>query len=163
MVGLTDDTDWAVIEFPQNTKPNECLWCSATCQSREGSCRWSQVALLLAAAPAPPPSQRLNLPASLVSTIQERKLHIQRPAKNSTHSWEETQRRGSQQKVSMDLIPYFSTESWVLLVTSLVLLYLWVTVQTPLLWNLGLGVVIRSPFPYLFWRSKLTDRMLLKF
>ena len=37
---------------------------------------------------------------------------------------EETQRRESPRKVAMELIPSFSLETWVLLATGLVLLYL---------------------------------------
>lgn len=72
MVGLTDDADWVVIEFPQSTKPNECLWCSATCQSREGSCRWSPGGPSTGCSSSPTPFSVLK-PPSLTESPLSRK------------------------------------------------------------------------------------------
>lgn len=55
----------------------------------------------------------------------EGKLSAHRPAKKNTHRYKENPREENLgRNVAMELIPSFSVGTWVLLATSLVLLYL---------------------------------------
>ena len=132
---ITDNTDWVVYWF----------WTEYDLKGQSGSvsmmlCQHSWLgerALLLAPAPVLPHFQYTH--SSLTeSLLWEGKPHTRRSSKTSPHCWtkvEETHR----EKVAMDLIPSFSTETWLLLAISLVLLYLWVTFQAHCLCILDLG------------------------
>ena len=85
----------------------------------------AQVALLLAAAAAPT-TFPAHKPSSLTeSTLGRKGSSISTGLQTvATTAERKTQRENLGRKLAMDLIPSFSTESWVLLATSLVLLYL---------------------------------------